>query len=313
MYRVIPMTAVAVQACGLLLSQRPVRREYSQASSPVSAGIPHLNGASWQAGSKPRRLDGMKRILIALMSAVLTGLCLPAEGQEEEAIEAYMSGNYPAALARTANAPDADSRAFAARTLLAEAISQNGQPPAALLQDALAEANQALSRQPGHIEARLQKAIALSLLSRPMSAGEVRRSGFGSEARDLAEGVLAEEPDNIYAQAFLAVWNAEVIRRGGTLGALVMGASLDKARRHYQAAVALAPGDAAIHWQWARALAALNAKKYDAEIRAALDAAQAAPVNSDLERIMQARAGLLKQVLETDGTGAAEARALDML
>ncbi len=255
----------------------------------------------------------MKRILIALTFAGLTGLSLPANCQEVEAVEAYTSGNYPAALARTANAPDADSRAFAARILLAEAISQNGQPPEALLQDALAEANQALARQPGHIEGRLQKAIALSLLSRPMSAGEVRRSGFGSEARDLAEGVLEEDPDNVYAHAFLAVWNAEVIRRGGAIGAMVMGASLDKARRHYEAAVALAPGDAAIHWQWARALTALNARKYGAEIRAALNAAQAAPIDSDLERIMQARAAMLKQVLETDGAAAAESRAVDML
>ena len=255
----------------------------------------------------------MKRILTALAGVTFIGLSLPAAGQEADAIEAYVSGNYPAALACTANAPDADSRAFAARILLAEAISQDGQPPAELLQGALDEANQALARQPGHIEGRLQKAIALSLIIRPMSAGEVRSSGLGSEARDLAEGVLAEDPDNLYAHAFLAVWNVEVIRRGGTIGAMVMGASLSQARSHYRAAADLAPGDAAIHWQWARALAALNAKKHRKEIEAALDAALAASVDSNLERVMQARAALLKQVLEADGTNAAEARALEML
>lgn len=255
----------------------------------------------------------MKRILTALAGFAMIGVSLPAAGQEADAVEAYVSGNYPAALARIANAPDADSRAFAARILLAEAISQDGQPPAALLQGALDEANQALARQPGHIEGRLQKAIALSLIIRPMSAGEVRSSGLGGEARDLAEGVLAEDPDNLYAHAFLAVWNVEVVRRGGMIGAMVMGASLDKAREHYRAAAELAPGDAAIHWQWARALAALNARKHRKEIDAALGAALAAPVDSDLERVMQARAALLRQVLETDGVKAAEARALDML
>ncbi|MAB10385.1 hypothetical protein [Hyphomonas sp.] len=255
----------------------------------------------------------MKRILIALPAAILIGLPLPAAGQEAEAIDAYLSGNYAAALARTANAPDADSRAFAARILLAEAICQDGQPPQALLQNALDEANQALALQPGHIEGRLQKAIALSLISRPMSTGEIRRSGIGGQARDLAEGVLAEDPGNVYAHGFLAVWNVEVVRRGGTLGAMMMGASLDKARSHYRAAAALAPGDAAIRWQWARALAALNARKYGAEIEDALDAALAAPVDSELERVMQARAGALKAVLDTEGARAAEARALDML
>ncbi|WP_273184305.1 hypothetical protein [Hyphomonas adhaerens] len=255
----------------------------------------------------------MKRILIALPAAVLIGLSLPAVGQEAEAIEAYMSGNYASALARTANAPDADSRAFAARILLAEAIRQNGQPPHALLQDALDEANQALALQPGHIEGRLQKAIALSLISRPMSTGEIRRAGIGGEARDLAEAVLAEDPGNVYAHGFLAVWNIEVIRRGGMIGAMIMGASLDKARDHYHAAMQITPDDAAIHWQWARALAALNAKKYRRDIDTALEAAIASPVNSDLERVMQIRAVKLKQALEIDGPVAAEAMAREVL
>ena len=255
----------------------------------------------------------MKRILTILAGLALIGFPLPAAGQDQDALGAYMAGNYQAALTRIANVSDADSRAFAARVLLAEAISQDGQPPSALLERALDEANQALGREPGHIEGRLQKAIALSLIVRPMSAGEVRRSGLGAEARDLAEGVLADDPDNLYAHAFLAVWNVEVVRRGGMIGAMVMGASLDAARQHYRAAVDLAPGDAAIHWQWARALAALNAKKHRKEIQAALDAALAAPVDSDLERVMQARAALLKHVLEDDGANAAEARALDML
>jgi hypothetical protein len=94
---------------------------------------------------------------------------------------------------------------------------------------------------------------------------------------------------------------------------MIMGASLDKARDHYRIATQIAPDDAAIHWQWARALAALNAKKYRGDIDTALDAAIAAPVGSDLERVMQARAVQLKHILDTDGPRVAEAQALDML
>jgi len=255
----------------------------------------------------------VKRVLTTLGGLILFSLISPAYGQGKDAIEAYVSGDYERALADTANAADADSRAFAARVLLAEAICRNGQPPEALLNNALDEANAALDRQPGHVEGRLQRAIALSLMVRPMSTGEARRSGMGSEARDLAEAVLADDPGNLYAHGFLAVWNLEVVRRGGPIGAMIMGASIDKARDHYRIATQIAPGDAAIHWQWARALAALNAKKYHGDIDTALDAAIASPVGSDLERVMQARAVQLKQVLDTDGPRAAEALALDML
>jgi tetratricopeptide (TPR) repeat protein len=255
----------------------------------------------------------VKRVLIPSAGLALVGLALPAAAQDKDAIEAYSAGNYQAALARTADAPDADSRAFAARVLLSEAICADGQPPDSLLKSALEEANEALSRQPGHIEGRLQKAIALSLISRPLSLSEVRRSGWGEEARNLAEAVLAEDPQNPYAHGLLAVWNVEVLRRGGTVGAMIMGASLERAREHYQAAIELTPGDAAIHWQWARVLAALNAKKYRAEIETALNAALAAPVDSDLEQVMQDRARSLKQVLDTAGPKAAGARAQDML
>ena len=256
----------------------------------------------------------MKRIVTAICGFVLAGLPLPAAGQAQEAVAAYVAGDYQAALDCISGAADADSRAFAARVLLAEAMSlDSGQPPASLLESALAEANQALASQPGHVEGRLQKAIALSLLARPMSLGELRRSGWGDEARQLADTVLAEEPANAYAHAFLAVWNVEVVRRGGTIGAMVKGASLTAAREHYRAATAATPGDAAIHWQWGRALTALNAKRYRDEIDAALDAAMASPVDSDLEGIMQARAAALKQVLATDGPKAAETKALEML
>ena len=255
----------------------------------------------------------MKRALTAIAGLTLISLPLSAAGQGREALEAYISGDYQAALAQTADAPDADSRAFAARVLLAEAVSNEGPPPAPLLQRALEEANQALVRQPGHVEGRLQKAIAMSLIIRPMSLGELRRNGWGDEARDLARAVLAEDRGNSYAHGFLAVWNLEVLRRGGTLGAMVKGASLSRARAHYREATDINPEDASIHWQWARALAALNAKKYRREIETALDAALAAPVETDLERVMQARAGTLKQVLETAGAEAAEARAQDLL
>ena len=85
-----------------------------------------------------------------------------------------------------------------------------------------------------------------------------------------------------------------------------MGAGVSDGRDHYEAAIAAMPDDASVHWQWARALAALNARKYRADVLAALDAALACPVESELERTMQARAALLKTEMLQDPRRAGE-------
>ena len=244
---------------------------------------------------------------------VFTLAPLPAAAQGQEALQLFLAGSYDEALDCTEDAADADSAAFTARVLLAEALSNEVEPETAVLNRAVEEADRALALQPEHVEGRLQKAIALSLLARPMSLSQVQKEGRGVEARDLAESVLEDDPHNAYAHAFLSVWNVEVLRRGGTLGAMMMGASLKKARRHYEAAGAAMPDDASIHWQWARALAALDAKKYRKEVEAALAAAETAATDSELEGVMQRRAKELDGILSGAGPKAAEVRALEML
>jgi hypothetical protein len=109
--------------------------------------------------------------------------------------------------------------------------------------------------------------------------------------------VLKADPANFYAHGFLAVWNLEVERRGGSMGAWMMGASVDAARRSYEKARTLAPDDVGVHWQYARALAALDLKGKADEVRAALDRALAAEASDHVERVMQARARQLSDAL----------------
>jgi hypothetical protein len=255
----------------------------------------------------------MMRAVMLFISLLIFGLFQPASGQGEEAEKAYLLGQYDVAFAYVATDRGADACAFGARMLLAKAMSGDVQPPGPLLLTALAEANCALAAEPGHIEGRLQKAIALSLLVRPMSLKEAHDSGFGQEARQLAESVLLDDPQNAYAHGFLAVWHIEVVNRGGLLGAMILGASMDDAERHYAAAVRASPGDAALHWQYARALAALNARKYRAQVSEALDAALAAPIGSALEQVMQDRARTLSKAVATMKGRDAESLAKKML
>ena len=244
---------------------------------------------------------------MALLLACLSlGLAPVAVADQATAEAAFVRGEYDAALTALADSESADALAFRARTLLAGAMSGPADPPEALLHRALDQANAALASDPAHAEARLQRAIALSLILRPMTTREARKTGWAEEARDLARSVLADEPANVYAHGFLSVWNVEVVNRGGRIGALIMGAGVSDGRDHYEAAIAAMPDDASVHWQWARALAALNARKYRADVLAALDAALACPVESELERTMQARAALLKTEMLQDPRRAGE-------
>ncbi|MFN3211838.1 MAG: hypothetical protein ACE37M_01920 [Henriciella sp.] len=251
----------------------------------------------------------MRWIIAALL------LASPAAMAEDEAQRvAFTEGRYHEAVLLSATLPTADNLAFSARSLLAEAVSApDYAPPPHLLDAAEANAREALALDPNHVEARLQLAIALSLKARPLSTRAAMRTGYGEEAKRLAEAALRDDPDNKYAHGFLAVWHLEVRRRGGAIGGSIMGASVRKARAHYQAAIQSAPDDAAIHWQYARALTALNAKRHRDEIHAVLSVALDCQAESQLEGVMKQRAEWLSAKLHQKNWKAAEQTAAQML
>ena len=250
----------------------------------------------------------MRAVTVFLLACLLP--CLPASADRVE--EAFDSGHFlkAAQLAETLGGPDNEARA--ARALLADAVV-TGTPAFERLDEAERLARHALDEEPDHIEARLQLAIALSLKSRNMSNGEALRSGYGKRSRELVTSVLEDDPDNVYAHGFLAVWNVEVLRRGGSLGAAWMGASLSKAREHYQAAVRSPGSNAPVHWQYARALAALDARKYGDDIKTLLKRADAEEAGTALDKQMQARARSFQTYMQTHSRREIEQAAQDTL
>lgn len=234
-----------------------------------------------------------------LASLFLAALAAPAlaHPHDRELRAQYQRGDYLAAAAAAEAAASADDLAFAARAVLAHIMTHDADPDPQLVDRARRDAEGALALDAVHAEAKLQLAIALSLQSRAMDALDAWNAGLGERGRKLAGEVLAADPSNVYAHGFLAVWNVEVRRRGGSIGATFMGASVGEGRRHYAEAARLSPDDIGVHWQWARALAALDARRYSAEVRAALDKALAAQVDDHVEEVMQARARRLSEAL----------------
>jgi len=231
--------------------------------------------------------------------AVLVSAIAPAAAHPTSATlaERFSRGDYIEAAALAEDAASADDLAFAARSLLAHCMTGSAGPDARLIERAVRDAEAALRLDPDHQEGRLQLAIALSLKSRDMDLMAVWAAGYGEKGRKLAEEVLNSAPQNFYAHGFLAVWNLEVMRRGGGMGAWVMGASVEASRKHYDQARMLAPDDVGIHWQYARALAAFDLNGRSEEVKAALGRALAAVASDHVERVMQARARSLSETL----------------
>ncbi len=257
-------------------------------------------------------MRGMTSALLKLVFAVLTAAPAVAHPTSPEQAARFSRGEYMEAARMAETAAGADDLAFAARSLLALCMTGAAEPDAAIVDRASKDAEAALKIDPAHQEGRLQLAIALSLKSRALDVLDAWSRGYGEKGRKLANDVLKSDPDNYYAHGFLAVWNVEVRRRGGSFGAGIMGASIKSGRAHYARAMELAPDDVGIHWQYGRALAALDAKEYGDEAVRALDRALAASASDHVERVMQERAVRLAEALKGDRK-AAQQLARDML
>ena len=245
--------------------------------------------------------------------ACLLLLTPAAYAQETSQITAFQNGEFEQAATIRTDDQSANNLTFKARALLAKGICGSSQPSEQLLTRAESYARDALKLDPDHVEAKLQLAIALSLKARPLSTRAALRTGYGEQAKKLAEAALRSDPNNAYGHAFMAVWHIEVVRRGGSLGAGIMGASVKKSRTHYERAAALLPNDASLHWQYARALAALNPKKYRADIDRALARALGTPAKDHVERVMIARAAELHARLQKQTRKAVASWAVGML
>ncbi|MEM1106447.1 MAG: hypothetical protein AAGH87_08655 [Pseudomonadota bacterium] len=235
-------------------------------------------------------------------------LAFEASGQTPDAVRlahtAFEAGQFGQAAHLGEAQSTADGLALAARSVLAEAVCGEAIPAGDVLGRAQALAEAALEAEPGHVEARMQLAISLSLQTRAMGRTQAWRSGHGERARALVQSVLDDDPANAYAHGFMAVWHVEVVRRGGRMGAAMMDASLADGFGHYEAAARLAPRDAALHWQMARALTALNPRRHRERIDTALAAVAAADQETAVDQVMAARALRLSAAFgEEDAAG----------
>jgi uncharacterized tellurite resistance protein B-like protein len=111
---------------------------------------------------------------------------------------------------------------------------------------------------------------------------------------------LGAEPQNALALATLGGWHIDTVRiAGGFLASLTFGATREEGMKQFAAALALAPDDPVIAYQYALELASYDASRYRALITTTLARAAADAPRSAFEQQSCQRAATLLNVLKT--------------
>jgi hypothetical protein len=222
------------------------------------------------------------------------------------AISQYEAGDFQAAALAGESEGGAEGYTLAARALIALAMRDLRGPASGRYLDRAEKNSQAaLALAPEAVEPRLTLALALGMKGRRASLNEALAKDYAARGKKLIEDVLDRAPDEPRAYALLGGWNLEVVRRGGPIGARLMGASTRAGIRAFDRARALAPNNPTIALHYAVALLTLDSKRYGEKARDLLQAAANAAPADAFEAATREHARRLAALLASGGAQAA--------
>lgn len=212
----------------------------------------------------------------------------------------YAQGNYEAAIKAGEAKGDAESLVIATRAALSDAKLRDHPCPDCFLR-VKALAKRAIAADPKRPEPYIYLASAMGFESHIMGALAASAAGLPAQSKKAIDTALSLAPDHPLVLAGLGGWNIEVIRVGGGLfGQWFYAASFDAGVKAFRRAIALAPGDLIVRYEFALQLAAFDAKGQRAEIAAQLAAVSSAQAPTAYEKALQARAKHLSDLLAKD-------------
>ena len=134
-------------------------------------------------------------------------------------------------------------------------------------------------------------AVALGYQARVLGIVKARWRDMPAQSKAELDASVSDDPKNPYAVSALGGWHIEVVRGGGaTLARYLYGASESEALNLFDRAAHLAPGNVAVRYQIALALAGFDAEKYRARIVTELKAAISGTADTAYEKKIQGRA-----------------------
>lgn len=201
-----------------------------------------------------------------LIAPVATHAAVP-----QQARALYFAGDYEKSSEIAAREGSSEALAFAAQSLIAEAITEPHGFCLSCLQRAEVMADRAIALDPNRAEGYVQKAIAIGFRGRAIGIAQARSEGLAGQAKAQLDAALALEPENIWAQASLGAWHLEIVHHAGPiLAELGYGADRTTGLELYRKAISKGSEIAILHFHFALALLAMQESNATDEARTSL-------------------------------------------
>ena len=236
-----------------------------------------------------------------MMRAALFALSLAAAGVSAapalaaSAADAFAAGRFAEATTAGRKEGTDASLIIAARAASTRAAWQTAEKLDAkvLLDAANADVGKVLARNPGNLDALLQRGTNTGYIAKLMQS-----PGLAKDARRDFEAVLAKRPNDPLALAAMGGWHGEAVATlGKFLAGTALGAKEGEALRYYEKAAASTAADPAVPVFYATTLLNLSAKNAP-KAQSLLARAAKAPARDGFERLMQQNARAILVPLE---------------
>jgi hypothetical protein len=149
----------------------------------------------------------------------------------------------------------------------------------------------ALARDPDHVDAHLQLAMALGHLAELQDPLSAHVNGYAKSGKALIDQALALDPGSQWARALLGIWHLRIVQRAGdALGQSLYGASRESGRELCRDAMTGTHGALALKYGCAVALVELDPHEFAASARQTFAAIKEAPARDAADRLVQGEA-----------------------
>ncbi|HUE65407.1 MAG TPA: hypothetical protein VMO78_13625 [Rhizomicrobium sp.] len=225
-----------------------------------------------------------------LVGLLLCASTMAQAATADDIFALYAKGQYEQAAQAGEASHSAAGLAIAARAVLADEVLRDS-PCLACLQRAEKLARAAIAADPHQAFAHVWLAVALGYEARVIGMVKARFRDFPAQSKAALNAAVAEDAKNAYAVSALGGWHIEIVRGGGgMLARLLYGATESEALDMFDRAVWLAPGNVAVRYQVALALAGFDPGKYRNRIVTELKAAVSDTAETAYEKKIQQRA-----------------------
>jgi tetratricopeptide (TPR) repeat protein len=251
--------------------------------------------------------------MVLVRVVVLAVLCcaLPARAGTSlpsSAMAAYRAGAYDQAATLSESEGSAKSYAFAAQSLIADAISRKEGFCISCLEKAERLAEHAIELDPRVIDGYLQDAVAIGFRGRSIGVSAARTGGLAERARGLLDKAMIIDPSNVWARASLGAWHIEIVHHAGRiLASLMYDASTDEGLELYRSALRDAPDIAVLHYHYALSILALDLSRYRTEAEKELRHTLSIRTDDALSNYVRAQAATVLDALEKSSPSEIEA------